>query len=151
VRHEDDDPMPVAGSTRTFRAGGRRRSPGVQAARRAPLVQLCMFMCSHACAKRKLTGRSVPRGHASYVCMLTERGVPRGHASYVCMCMYMQALSEVNHKSRKTLRPGDQRSTCACACTCRLYAKSITSQGRHRDQEIKDPEAVSLPRHPSLP
>jgi hypothetical protein len=48
---------------------------------------LCMFMCVHACLRRKLTGRGVPRGHALYV--------------------------------------------------CRLYAKSITSQGRHGDMEIK--------------
>jgi hypothetical protein len=73
------------------RAGGRRHSPGVQAARCAPLTQLCMFMCAHTSVIRKLARRGIPRGHAR---------------------------------------------TRACACTCRIYVKSTTSQRSRSESRL---------------
>jgi hypothetical protein len=72
VPHEDDDPMPVAGSTRA-------RSPGVQAARRSPLTpvrveqaaddvrpayrqQDVLLSCTCACSSMQLTPKAEGQG-----------------------------------------------------------------------------------------
>jgi hypothetical protein len=129
VPREDDDPMPVAGSTRAC-------SSGVQAARRSPLAPVrveqaaddvrpayrqqdvllsrnaCMFMCVHA------GGRADYRGHAAMCsCM------------FVCM-LCMAAVTNHDTQSRRTGLPVPDTSRWrrgADGCSC----------GRDRDFHVQ--------------
>jgi hypothetical protein len=141
VPHEDDDPMPVAGSTRA-------RSPGVQAARRSPLTpvrveqaaddvrpayrqQDVLLSCTCACSSMQLTPKAEGQGcrcrtradggtvlmvaHADEIGTSTFQVLSRCRPLFTKMQVPLRGCPPCSHARACVLM---RVSSCMCAHTC---------------------------------